>query len=191
MTFGLQAIHHITPAQSGQDMMTTRNCLPAITEPIIRIYGARSCRGFTRTRQIQTSRCRPTVEKSTVCSETGLLPNYACPTITEYFETEKFRRSGVMYTPIKYTRRLQRKAMSLPIHRRIRQQTTTAIRRRITTAAHQRIIPMTHRQITPEATHLRTILIRPILRIHRITRTHRLPLREAARTPAAARQNNA
>lgn len=46
-----------------------------------------------------------TVEKTTVCSETGLLPNYACPTITEYFETDEISKkrcnvhSNKVYTP--------------------------------------------------------------------------------------------
>ena len=46
-----------------------------------------------------------TVEKATVCSETGLLPNYACPTITEYFESDEIPKkrcnvhSNRVYTP--------------------------------------------------------------------------------------------
>ena len=46
----------------------------------------------------------PTVEKETVCSETGLLPRSGCPTVTEYFDitsmpTQRCDKHYYTYTP--------------------------------------------------------------------------------------------
>lgn len=44
-----------------------------------------------------------TVEEATVCSGTGLLPTYGCPTITEYFETDEIPKKRCTEHTRKYT----------------------------------------------------------------------------------------